>query len=312
MRFHFGLGALRRFPKGSVVTIGNYDGVHLGHRAVLRELCRVAKLHRLPAVALVFEPQPQEFFRKDRAPARLSGLRDKVLLLADAGVAHLVCLRFNHRLAALSAAQFAERVLVRGLSARAVVVGDDFRFGQGREGDFESLRALGVRLGFEAVPVPGYTLDGERVSSTRIRALLSAGDLTAARRLSGHAVSIAGHVVRGEQLGRQLGHATINLALRGRVAPLQGVFAARLHGLGAETLAGVAYIGPRPVLEIHLFDFHTECYGRIVRVELLERLRGDRRFDDRSALREQIARDAAQARAVLGLAAPRRRRASVS
>jgi riboflavin kinase/FMN adenylyltransferase len=289
--------------QGAVVTIGNYDGVHLGHQAVLRTQKHLAARLSLPTVALVFEPQPREYFDPRSAPPRLTRLREKYLLLRDYGVDHFVCLRFGAELAAQTAEDFVERVLIERLGARGLVVGNDFRFGQGRRGDYALLCALGQARGVEVLRVPAFERDGARVSSTRVREALARGDLCAASRLLGRPYAIFGRVVHGEKRGRTWGYATANIPLRRRSSAVRGIFVARVRGLGPQPLPAVAYVGPRPalaetreLLEVHVLDFDADLYGEALWVELLHLLREDRTFATLEALRAQIALDIEHAR----------------
>ena len=301
---------LRPAATGAVATIGNFDGVHLGHRAMLGRVREAADRLALPAVVTSFEPLPREHFDPEGAPPRLQGLRDRVASLRGAGVDRLLLLDFDAALAALSPDAFVERVLVGALGARHLVVGDDFRFGRGRTGDFDSLVAAGARAGFtvERAPTVTVELGGEgpvRVSSTRVRELLGGGDLDAAARLLGRPYRISGRVVHGEKVGRTLGFPTANVAL-GRLKPApRGVFAVRATvAETGEVHDGVANLGVRPtvgglrlLLEVNALDGAPALYGRHLAVDFLARLRGERRFDSLEALREQIGRDAAAARA---------------
>lgn len=281
-----------------VASIGNFDGVHLGHQAILAQLLGHARALGLPSAVIVFEPQPQEYFAGERAPARLNSLREKYQNLSALGVDRMLCLRFDGELAGMEAEQFIVRVLREGLGIHHLVVGDDFRFGNGRTGDFALLEAHGRQWGFEVERARTCRVHGQRVSSTRVREVLAGGDLAAAEALLGRPYSISGRVVRGHERGRQMGFPTANIDLHRRRAPVAGIFAARVHGLAERAIDGVAYIGSRPVisdnrpvLEVHMFDYHQDCYGRHIRVELLGRLRGDRHFDSFDELQAQIARD---------------------
>jgi riboflavin kinase/FMN adenylyltransferase len=301
-----GLHNLRPEHRGSAVTIGNYDGVHRGHQAVIEVLrARAAKLG-VAATVVTFEPTPQEYFGGPNAPSRLLRLRDKLLALREHGVERVLCLRFDRALAALSAEDFVERVLVTGLAARHVVVGADFRFGRGRTGDLATLSEAGARHGFGVEAAPTFYLDGERVSSTAVRRALAAGDLDLARRLLGRPYRICGRVVQGTRLGRVLGYPTANIRLGRRVCPLHGIFAVRVAGANGGWLPGVASLGTRPtmgggelLLEAHLFDFEADLYGRRLDVEFVARLRDEEKFPDTEALVAQMRRDETQARAIL-------------
>lgn len=301
-----GLANLKPRHRGCAVSIGNYDGVHLGHRQVLEELVVHARRLGLPAVVVVFEPAPLEYLEPAAAPARLMNFREKFQALAACGVDRLLCLRFNAAFSAMPAAEFIERILVRGLGVRHLVVGDDFRFGRERGGDLAMLQAAGAERGFKVQNLPGVRRAGTRVSSTRIRACLAAGDLQQAAELLGAAYSLSGRVIYGEQLGTTLGFPTANIALKRRVSPVQGIFVAAVRGVDGATRYGAAYVGRRPAvdgretrLEVFIFDFSGELYGRHLQVELLHPLRGDAQFGSLEALKAQMVKDVAAARAWL-------------
>ncbi|MFN2338446.1 MAG: bifunctional riboflavin kinase/FAD synthetase [Gammaproteobacteria bacterium] len=302
-----GLHNLRPRHRGCAVTIGNFDGVHLGHQAVLGQLAERAAELGLPMVLITFEPQPQEFFSPATAPPRLTRLREKLEALRRYAVERVLVLRFDARLAALTADQFIQRVLVEGLDIRYLVVGDDFRFGQGRAGGFHLLQDTGARQGFQVVNMHTFAIGGARVSSTRVRTALAQGDLETAEALLGRPYRISGRVAAGEQRGRTIGFPTANIHLHRHQSPLQGVYAVELFGLEQEPLPGVANLGRRPTvggtrlqLEVHLFDFDQQIYGRNVHVNFLRRIRDERTFESFDALRRQIDADATQARAFFG------------
>lgn len=293
-------------PQGSVVCIGAFDGLHLGHRALVRHAAARARSLDVPAAALSFEPLPREFFSREAPPPRLTLPRAKVEGLGELGVDVIGLLRFDARLAAMSAEDFVRDVLVGRLAAREVWVGPGFRFGHGRTGDLATMRTLGSRLGFSADEVAPVLLDGERVSSTRVRAALHVGDFTTAARLLGRPYAIGGRVVRGNQRGRTLGYPTANLRFGGKLPALSGIYVARVHGVADHPWPAVASFGTRPtvdgsepVLEAHLFDFDRDLYGRRIVVEFIARLRDEVRFPDLPSLVAQMHRDAAQARALL-------------
>ncbi|MGE5626312.1 MAG: bifunctional riboflavin kinase/FAD synthetase [Bacillota bacterium] len=302
-----GFVGLKSRYRGSVATIGNFDGVHRGHQAVLRDLKAQAASSGAPSVVILFEPMPQEYFAVSQPPARLTRFFEKWPLLEVAGVERVLCLRFGPKLAEMAPEEFIEQVLVKGLGVQHLAVGDDFRFGRERRGDFALLQQNGRRHGFEVSHAPTLMVDGERVSSTRIRELLAEGDMASAAELLGRAYALSGRVMYGERLGRKLGFPTVNLALRRRVSPLSGIFAARVHGAGEKPLRAAAYIGMRPaaggtelVLEAHLPGFEGDLYGRRLRVEFLHRLREDRHFDSLDALSAQMRIDTEAAMAWLG------------
>ncbi|HEV7413953.1 MAG TPA: bifunctional riboflavin kinase/FAD synthetase [Casimicrobiaceae bacterium] len=283
------------------LTIGNFDGVHRGHQAMLARLSEAAEDLALPSAILTFDPHPREFFAPGAAPPRLSTLRSKLEQFAAHGIAEVHVARFNAALAALSAERFIEDVLVRRLGTRWVLVGNDFRFGRGRSGDLALLRRAATTFSVEAMPT--VVVDGERASSTAIRGALAAGELDHAARLLGRPYSIGGKVVHGDKLGRNLGFPTANIVLR-HPPPLTGVFAVRVHGLGGAARAGAASLGVRPtvkagakpLLEVFVFDFDEAVYGRRVVVEFLCKLRDEERYADLDTLTRQIRADVAQAR----------------
>lgn len=293
-----GLAEVKPRHRGTVASIGNFDGVHLGHQAVLRDLKARAERMGTPATAILFEPQPQEYFAPDKAPVRLTRFMEKWLLLQAAGVDRVLCLRFGKMLAETSAEDFVQKILVDGLGVRQLTVGDDFRFGKDRRGDFGLLRRAGAEAGFEVADTASLAVDGGRVSSTRIRGQLMEGEMEEAARLLGRPFGLTGRVMHGERLGRDLGFPTVNLALKRRMPPVSGIFAAWVHGATAAPMPAAAYIGKRSaaggvawVVEAHLLGFSGELYGRRIRVELLHRLREDRHFDSLDALRDQMQKD---------------------
>lgn len=297
-----GMHNLRARHRGCVATIGNFDGVHQGHRALLESLRTIAARLELPIVVMTFEPQPREYFQGREVPARLTRLREKLVLLERAGVDRVLLLPFNERLAALGADAVVQDLLVDGLGVRHLLVGDDFRFGRGREGDVTLLRVAGAEHGFEVGHLDTQRMGEERISSTRIREALAAGELGLAERLLGHRYFIMGRVVYGRQLGRELGTPTVNIPLKRYRAALEGVYAVEVEGLGG-VRPGVANIGVRPtvdgrepLLEVHLLDWSGDAYGALLTVTFRERIRAEQRFESIDALREQIARDVTQAR----------------
>ena len=305
-------------PRGSVVCIGAFDGLHLGHRALVGRAVARARALGLPAVALSFEPLPREFFARDAKPPRLMLPRAKLEGLYDLGCDGVGLLRFDAKLASMPAEDFVREVLAKCLSAREVWVGPEFRFGKGRTGDIALLKTMGTELGFTAHEIEPVQLDGERVSSTRIRAALTTGDFDTAARLLGRPYAISGHVVRGQQLGRTLGYPTANLRYGGKTPALRGIYATWVHGV-ADTLGksrpwpSVSSFGTRPtvdgvepLLEAHLFDFDGDLYGRRIEVEFVARLRDEEKFPDLPSLVAQIQRDDEQARAILDTQAPQR------
>ena len=291
-----------------VLAIGNFDGVHLGHTALLGRLAQVAQELGLPPTILTFEPHPREFFAPDSAPARLTTLREKLELLADQGVAQAMVCPFNAAFAALSAEQFVEQVLCRGLQVRHLIIGDDFRFGRGRQGDYSLLEVAGQHLGFGVEAMESVVADGERVSSSGVRRALAGGQMAHAARLLGRPYAMDGQVSHGDKIGRQLGFATANIRVKHNPLPMTGVFAVEVAGLGEQLLPGVANLGvrptvggTRPLLEVHLFDFDRDIYGAHISVRFVQKLRDEQRFPNLDALKAQIAADAAAARAYFTL-----------
>lgn len=297
-------GAAARAAAGHAVTVGNFDGVHRGHRAMLDRLVRVARERGLASCALTFEPHPREFFAPASAPSRLARLREKLELIAGAGVDRVHVLRFGAPLAGMAPERFAEDVLARGVGARWLLVGRDFRYGAKRVGDFAQLQASGAKLGFEVEAMPDVLDGGERISSSAVREALSAGNFDRAERLLGRRYTMSGRVAHGEKLGRELGFPTANIVLR-RKSPLSGIFVieAELEET-RQKLMGVASVGRRPtvkenaapLLEVHLFDFSAAIYGRHLRVTFLAKLRDEKKYGGLPALREAIEDDAAKAR----------------
>lgn len=303
-----GLYNLKPQHHGCVATIGNFDGVHLGHQAVLGQLAERANELGLPLTVVTFEPQPQEYFCPDQSPPRLTRLREKVQALRRYAVDRLLVLRFDRAFSQQSPDEFIHNLLVNGLGVKYLVVGDDFRFGKDRAGDFALLQAAGRQHGFEVVHMHTFVLDGERVSSTRVRAALAVGDLNGAEKLLGRVYRMSGRVAHGDKKGRDLGFPTANIHLHRMATPLRGVFAVELFGVSGEPLAGVANLGTRPtvdglrtLLEVHLFDFAGDIYGTQVHVEFLHKLRDERRFASFDELKAQIALDAQQARALFSV-----------
>ena len=287
-----------------VLAIGNFDGVHLGHAALLSALTGEAARRGVAPAVLTFEPHPREFFAPESAPARLTTLREKLELLAAAGVEDVVVGRFNAAFAALTAEQFIDEVLRHSLRVAHVIIGDDFRFGQARRGDFAMLQAAGAVHGFGVSAMPSVCLGEERVASSGVRRALAAGDMAHAERLLGRPWLIDGRVVHGQQLGRQIGFATANIRIKHNPLPMTGVFAVDVIGLGPDPLPGVANLGmrptvggTRPLLEVHLLDFCRDIYGAHISVRFRHKLRSEQRFPNIDALKAQIAADAAAARA---------------
>lgn len=303
-----GLQNLKPRHQGCVATIGNFDGVHLGHQAVIRQVMHKAKELGLPVVVITFEPQPQEFFRPDDVPARLTRFREKLLVLESLFVDRVLCLRFNRHLASLTADEFVQRILVNGLGVKYLVVGDDFKFGRDRSGDFEYLQSIGPELGFEVSDTDSFSFAGERVSSTGIRTALETGDLLLAKQMLGRDYGMCGRVAHGDKRGRTIGFPTANIYLHRKSSPLYGVYSVQLHSkhpkIGGRVVNGIANVGQRPtvggtrtLLEVHLFDFEADIYGAYVDVTFLQKIRDEHRFESFEALKAQIVRDVEQAKA---------------
>lgn len=298
-----GIHNLKSQHHGCVLSIGNFDGVHLGHQQVLQQLDTQAKRLNLPAVVMTFEPQPLEYFLKEKAPARLTRLRDKFERLAEMDVKRLLCVRFNQSFAQLSPQDFIQELLVKKLGVKFLVVGDDFCFGKNRQGNFADLKAAGEKYGFEVVSTQSFCIQQQRVSSTMIREALAADELASAAHLLGRDYSICGRVSHGRKLGRTIGFPTANVPLKRQVSPVQGVYVVQAKLLDGRCFKGVANIGNRPTvqgirqqLEVHLFDFQGNLYGKQLEVVLLAKLRNEQKFDSFELLKQQIQIDAEQAR----------------
>jgi riboflavin kinase/FMN adenylyltransferase len=297
-----GLHNLRPRHRGCVATIGNFDGVHRGHQAVFEQLSHTARAQQLPLTVITFEPQPREFFAPAAAPSRLTRLREKLQAMLACGIDRVVCLRFDAGLAGLPPADFIRAILVEGLDVRYLVVGDDFRFGRDRAGNFALLEQAGTQQGFPVVTMQTFDVGGSRVSSTRIRAALEAGDLETAASLLGRPYGMCGRVAHGDKRGRTIGYPTANIHLHRILAPVAGVFAVEMHGLPGAPLPGIANIGSRPTvggtrsqLEVHLFDIDRDIYGCHVEVSFLYKIREEQRFETLGALQAQIQQDTEQA-----------------
>ncbi|MDD5272419.1 MAG: bifunctional riboflavin kinase/FAD synthetase [Methylovulum sp.] len=299
-----GLAHLKPFVDGCVLTIGNFDGLHLGHRAVIKKLVARGEALGLPVVIMIFEPQPLEYFLKDNEPSRLSALRDKVIQFSGLPVDYLLIARFNRQFADVDAEQFIDEILLEKLNIKHLVIGDDFHFGKARGGNFALLKAKGRSYGFSLEDTGSYVIEDYRVSSTLIRDALAAGDLAQAERLLGHSYSICGRVAHGDKRGRTLGYPTANIRLFRKNTPVNGVFAVTMTGIDGLVFQGVANVGTRPtveggskvILETHLFDFDKEIYGRYVEVQFRHKIRDELRFQSIGQLQTQIAQDVAEAR----------------
>lgn len=311
MKLIRGLHNLQARHHGCVLTIGNFDGFHRGHQALIAQLQTEGRKRGLPVMVMIFEPQPQEHFAGPDAPARLTRLRDKMKYLAQAGVDVVLCVAFDARFAAISAESFVAQLLVKKLGVRFLCVGDDFRFGAGRRGDFVFLQQAGAATGFDVMSTATYTEGGKRISSTAVREALCHDRLVVAEMLLGHPYRISGRVEHGDELGRTLGFPTANVSLKGRPAPINGVYAVEVNGLAAQPLPGVANLGTRPTvaglrqrLEVHLLDMAMDLYGRHIEVVIRAKLRDEQRFASLDALKRQIANDVVTGRDFFGLTTP--------
>ncbi|MFT0212162.1 bifunctional riboflavin kinase/FAD synthetase [Pseudomonas sp. F1_0610] len=299
-----GLQNLHNFHHECVATIGNFDGLHIGHQAILLRLKESAALLNLPTCVIIFEPQPREFFNPETAPIRLTRLREKLELLQQAGIDYVLCLHFNKRLRQLSADDFVQQILVQGLHVKHLQIGDDFRFGCDRSGDFAFLQQQGECFGFTVEPTGTIELDGVRVSSTRVRDALAQSDFALAQRLLGRPYSITGRVLYGQQLGRTINAPTANVQLKRHKAPVCGVFLIKATLVNGKVIPGVANLGVRPSvksdgkahLEVHLLDFSGNLYGQPLHVEFLQKIRDEKRFASLAELQEAIAADIAYGR----------------
>ncbi|MDE0952328.1 MAG: bifunctional riboflavin kinase/FAD synthetase [Halioglobus sp.] len=300
-----GLHNLRPRHHGCVATIGAFDGVHLGHQAVIRHLLEKSAELALPSLIIVFEPLPREYFSPLKAPARIMSFWEKCRALDALGVDRILRIRFNEQFRGMSAQQFVDDIFVAGLGVRYVVLGDDFRFGADRQGDIEFIRQQGLHYGFEAVSTPTFAVDGERVSSTRIREALENAEFNTAEALLGRPYSISGRVIYGRQLGRAIGTPTANMELRRLRAPLSGVYTVEVSGGGLDMAKGVANVGVRPTvddsiranLEVHLLDRDIDLYGRYIEVTFRHKLREEKKFGSVAELQKNIARDIEKTRA---------------
>ncbi len=294
------------FTEGCVATIGNFDGVHLGHQAIIKRLTTRAKELTLPSVVVLFEPHAQEFFRPEQAPARLFKLTDKIQALAELGVDYVLCLRFAKELANLSAQDFVGRVLNQHLHVHHLFIGDDFRFGHQRKGDFELLKSYDFVV--EANHSVTAELEGEetRISSSQVRALLELNQFVSAGKVLGKSFRLSGKVAHGDKQGRLIGVPTANIAIKRRKSPLKGVYAVKVYGVGTKAILGVANIGRKPTLkdsserlEVHLFDFDSDIYGHRIQVEPIAKIRDEKKFESVDILITQIQQDIATAKTIL-------------
>ncbi len=301
-----GLHNLRSRHRGCALTIGNFDGVHLGHRAILDQLNEIGAREKLTTALMTFEPQPSEFFALGGKPSRLTRFKEKMLALEKTSLGHVLVLRFDEPFSRVPADHFIRHYLMASLGIRHLLVGDDFRFGYGAEGNFDLLHDASEHYGFRLTRRETFSLAGGRVSSRWIRSVLENSEFEFAAELLGRPYSILGRVGYGRRLGRSIGFPTANLPLKRRVCPIRGVFAVRVHGVGEMPADGMANVGTRPtvdgsdwVLEVHLFDFDQDLYGKELSVDFVAKLRDEHRFDSLEALRRQLQVDAAEAKAML-------------
>ncbi len=295
-----------RVAKGSVATIGSFDGFHLGHQALLGHVLEEAKIRGLPAILMSFEPTPKEFFLADKPPARLMRFREKFDAMSAAGVDIFFCPRFNNEMKRISASTFIRQILVHALNVRHLVVGDDFRFAQDREGHLDMLARAGRSLGFSVEQMPSVILDGVRISSSAIRDALWRGDLDLATHYLGRHYRMSGHVKYGQRVGRKLGYPTANVNLDRKQSAVMGIFAVRASGKDWGPLDAVASVGTRPtfdgvkpLLEVHIFDFDRDIYGEYIHVDFIARLRSEEKFSEVDMLIKQMNKDAESARKIL-------------
>ena len=304
MKLIRGLYNLTQPLAASAVTIGNFDGVHRGHQQVISQLKQIAKAASLPTVVIFFEPQPIEYFAPDKAPKRLARFREKIAYLKAQQIDYLLCLRFDRELANQSAEDFVQHILIDGLNTKHLVIGDDFHFGKNRQGDFQFLQQHSVRYGFTVDETKTLLIDGERVSSTRVRQSIQQDDFDKAAELLGRPYSLSGRVAHGKKLGRELGYPTINIKMGDKTLIVKGIFAVIVKGIDNRVLQGVASIGTRPtvngvdtILEVYILDFDQDVYGYSVVVEFLHKIRNEEKFDSLEELTAWIGQDTQKAKA---------------
>lgn len=296
----------RDIQNGSIVTVGSFDGLHLGHEQLLARLRSTAEERGMVSVVMSFEPTPKEFFSAERPPARLMRFREKYDGLKDRGIDVFYCPRFSQAMRGISGPDFIRRILIHGLNAKHVVIGDDFRFARRREGDIALLQRISGPLDYTVEQLPSVIVEGTRVSSTSIREACESGQMERASALLGRPYRMSGRIVRGEQVGRSLGYPTANVDLRRRQSAVMGIFAVRVSGLDGGPCDGVASVGSRPtfngtkpLLEVHLFDFDEDIYGRYIHVDFVARLRGQKKYENVDDLVAQMHVDADNARSIL-------------
>ncbi len=302
MKLIRGLHNINNF-KPCIATIGNFDGVHLGHQEILHLLHEKSLALALPSLVIVFEPMPKEFFLGEKAPERLTRLREKFLELKQVGCQEVLCINFNKDFAAMPAEKFIKEVLIDKLQIQLLIVGDDFRFGHQRLGDFKLLKSLGEKYGMEVIATSSIKVNHQRVSSSLVRQALKQGQLQIAKDLLGHDYSMCGRVAHGHQRGRMIGFPTANVYLKRKISPILGVYAVTVEGLAEGKLYGVANVGNRPtvdgsktLLEIHIFNFHREIYGEQIKVNFIHKIRDEKKYDSFELLKNQILQDAKEAK----------------
>jgi riboflavin kinase/FMN adenylyltransferase len=290
------------------LTIGNFDGVHRGHQALLKKLVQTAKEKNIQSCVMTFEPHPIEYFAPDKAPSRILSLRDKLEALAAVGIDQVLVIHFNQHFANLSPTEFVEKILVTGLQVQSILIGDDFHYGAKRAGNFSSLCEAGQKYGFTVERMNTLEENNQRISSSATRDALNQGDLKLARQLLGRPYMLSGHVLHGQKLGRTLGFPTLNVSLANKLhrrkPAAQGIFIAQVHGLSDNPLPAVASLGQRPtvddsgryLLEVHIFNFNQSVYGKLVRIELLEKIRDEAKYNDLETLKNAIDQDATAAK----------------
>ncbi|MEM7027384.1 MAG: bifunctional riboflavin kinase/FAD synthetase [Pseudomonadota bacterium] len=295
MEFIRGINNLSDNSSTVAATIGNFDGVHLGHQAILQTLKSVADKAGMLSTIVIFEPQPIEYFAPDSAPSRLTRLREKLQEFRRHNIDRVVCIKFDSNLANLSANEFVKQILIDGLNVKALIIGDDFRFAKNREGNFQTLVNAGAEYGFEVQKMQTFYSSGERVSSTLIREALATGQIINANQMLGRPYRISGRIVHGEKRGRKIGFATANIELKRYQSPVHGIFSGRVFGISDEAMDAVIYVGSRPVyngervlLEVHILNFEQDIYGKQIQIEFIEKLRGDANFDTEEEMIKQI------------------------
>lgn len=301
-----GLINIKEKHKNCALTVGNFDGLHIGHQALLQKLVAEAKKLNLPATVILFEPQSNEYFHTEKIPPRLTKLREKLKILQANNVDRVICLRFNEHFANLSAEEFIKDFLINKLDMKYILIGDDFKFGARRLGDFDLLKKYSQQYNYSVEKMSPFNLGNERASSTRVRMALFNGDLKQAEKLLGRGFSMSGKVAHGDKRGRIIGFPTANIYLHRKAVPILGVYAVKVHGLTKSPLLGVANVGNRPtfdgtrsLLEVHLFDFNEDIYGKQVEIEFVHKLRDEKKYASFDLLRQQIFKDAQDARIIL-------------